>query len=55
MSEKERTELEQLKQRYPIVSSNDYARMDAEERVLYFHFLDLLAKEYHLNNPDEEE
>lgn len=55
MSEEERTELEQFKQKYPIVSSNDYARMDVEERTEYLHFLDLLAMEYHINNPDEEE
>jgi hypothetical protein len=54
MSEQEQQELAQLKERWPIVSSNDYARMDTEERTLYLHFLDLLAMEYHLNNPDKE-
>jgi hypothetical protein len=33
MSEQEQQELRQLKERWSIVSSNDYARMDAEERT----------------------
>jgi hypothetical protein len=54
MSEQEISELAQLKEQYPIVSANDYARMDEQERVRYFHFLDLLEKEIHLNAPEDE-
>lgn len=55
MSEEEREELEQLKRKYPIVSANDYKRMNAEERADYMHFLDLLEKEFYLEHADEDE
>lgn len=54
MNEQEMSELAQLKEEYPIVSANDYARMDQDEHGKYFHFLDLLEKEIHLNAPEDE-